>query len=236
MTDQQILSISIIIPTLNEEKNLEHLAPLLASYSQLEVVISDGGSNDQTLATAKRWGFIVVSGAAGRGAQLNRGAAGASGELLLFLHCDTRLPADFPQQIRAVLRQPGVIAGAFRFAIDASGPQFRLLEWATNLRSTLWQAPYGDQAIFLPAATFHQVGRFPEQALLEDYELIKRLRKTGTIAIAPTAATTSARRWQQLGVVRTTLINQLIIVGYHAGLSPRRLAHFYYRPVARKNP
>jgi hypothetical protein len=147
--------------------------------------------------------------------------------VLLFLHADTRLPDGFAMQIRDALGRPGIAAGAFRFAVDATGWRFRLLEYCTNWRAACFGLPYGDQALFLPAARFQAMGGFREIALLEDLELVRRLRKMGRIALLATPALTSPRRWHRLGWARTTVINQMILLGFFCGLGPDRLARWY---------
>ena len=124
---------------------------------------------------------------------------------------------------------PEVAAGAFRLHIDGSARGLWLIESVANWRSRWMRMPYGDQAIFLRACTFHDVGGYPEQPIMEDYELIKCLRQRGRIVTAELSVATSARRWETLGLVRTTVINQLTILGYELGVSPTRLARWYYR-------
>ncbi|MBD1873245.1 TIGR04283 family arsenosugar biosynthesis glycosyltransferase [Nodosilinea sp. FACHB-131] len=221
--------ISVIIPTLNEARTLPQTLSTFSEVLGVEVVVVDGGSGDQTVAVAKGLGVQVIESAPGRSHQLNCGAAAASGPLLLFLHADTRLPEGFDRTIRQTLAQPGVVAGAFRLAIDGPGRGLRWVEWGVNLRSRLLQMPYGDQAIFLKAEIFHELGGFPDLPMMEDFELMRRLRKVGKVAIAPSAVVTSDRRWRTLGILRTTLVNQIMVVGYLLGVDPHKLARWYRR-------
>jgi len=147
----------------------------------------------------------------------------------LFLHADTRLPEGFDAHVRRALGQPRVVAGAFRLRIDGPQRTLRLIECGVNLRSRCLQMPYGDQALFLKAETFRTVGGFPELPIMEDFELVRRLRRHGRIAIADAAVTTSARRWNAFGALRTTWTNQMVIIGYYLGVSPGRLARQYCR-------
>ncbi len=122
-----------------------------------------------------------------------------------------------------------MIAGAFELAIDSQQKSLRLIEALVKMRSHLFALPYGDQALFMKRSTFDNVGGFPDLAIMEDFALVKQLKRHGKIAIAPAAVTTSSRRWDKLGVWRTTLINQLIIVGYYLGISPNKLRKFYLK-------
>lgn len=218
-------TISIIIPTLNEAKNIPALRPLLGKVS--EVIIVDGGSNDATVELAGELGMTVLSSDRGRGAQLNSGAAYASSDILLFLHADTQLPEQFPKLVRDCLANPKVTLGAFSLAIEPSSTLLQMICSGANIRSRLFQLPYGDQSLFIQRAQFMELGGFPELPIMEDYLFVKRARRKGKISTLPHTVTTSARRWQKLGPIRTTLTNQLMLAGYSLGVSPERLALFY---------
>jgi len=218
--------LSIIVPALNEERAIEQTLLPLVNRTNIEVIVADGGSADETVSIAQRMGALVVPVRPGRGREMNAGAALASGEVLLFLHADTRLPDDFPSAIRSALNHEAV-AGAFRLRIDDSRTALRWIEWGANLRSRFLQMPYGDQGLFVRAELFHQIGGFPNWPLMEDYELCRRLRKHGRIVLATESAGTSARRWNKVGICRTTLINQLTVAAFHFGVSPQRLARWY---------
>lgn len=222
------MNISIIIPTLNEQASLGLLLDTLQSYHGLEIIVADGGSNDNTLDIAKEYDVRAVSSEPGRGVQQNMGAKLASGEILLFLHCDTILPENFDKHIENLIDQPGTAAGAFRLKINANGAGFRLIEWGANLRSRLFKMVYGDQALFMYRKTFHRVGGFPGQLILEDVELVRRIKQIGRIQLAPVAVITSKRRWQRYGLLRTTLLNQVILIGNFFKVSPEKLGRLYY--------
>ncbi|MBW2072221.1 MAG: TIGR04283 family arsenosugar biosynthesis glycosyltransferase [Deltaproteobacteria bacterium] len=222
-------SLSVIIPTLNESS---HIGATLASAmgdAETEVVVVDGGSVDDTRKQVQAWGCKLLVSSPGRAVQMNMGASVASGKVLLFLHADTRLPPGYRSQVHSTLGAHGVVAGAFRLGIDGSGRALRLVEMLANWRSTTLQLPYGDQALFMKAARFQQIGGFPTMPIMEDLVLVSRLRKIGRIAIAPVAVQTSARRWQEIGVGKATVINQIMLYGFFLGLSPERLARFYGR-------
>jgi|ERR687886_753142 rSAM/selenodomain-associated transferase 2 len=227
--------ISIIIPVLNEATTIQETLTKLQNVTDIEVIVVDGGSRDETVALAKPYfrtfapssQFKVISAAAGRASQMNAGAAVATGDILLFLHADTHLPPEFDTLVRQALQNPGTIAGAFELRINADLRGLRLIEKIVNVRSHIFSMPYGDQAIFLKATTFHEIGGFPNLPIMEDFELMLRLKRQGRIKIVPATVLTSGRRWQKLGVMKTTLINQLIIVGYFLGIPPTQLTHWY---------
>jgi len=219
--------ISIIIPTLNEAACIGDTVAGLVGLPGVEVIVADGGSQDRTMALASAAGARVIAAPPGRGSQQNIGARAAHGIILLFFHADTQLPKGFAAQIHQALTQPGIVAGAFRLAVAAPGWRFRLLERCANLRSAWFGLAYGDQALFLSATRFHAMGGFQEIALLEDLDLVLRLRKMGRIALLAAPVQTSARRWQRLGLMRTTVINQMILLGFFCGISPERLGRWY---------
>ena len=226
-TDQKPSNISIIIPTRNEADNIGRILPEVLAVSGVEVLVVDGDSTDKTVDITKSLGAQVLSTSPGRAKQMNAGAEAAHGDILLFLHCDTKLAPGFVEQVRDALNQPGVSVGAFQLSIDGKGFGLRVIEWLVNFRSKVLHMPYGDQGIFVTTDMFFSVGAFPPQPIMEDFELIRRLRKKGKVKILPLHATTSARRWKKLGILRTTAMNQAIIVGYLFGISPDKLAGWY---------
>ncbi len=221
--------ISIIIPTLDEAARIQSVLRPLVGLDGVEVIVVDGGSQDGTPALAAEAGARVLSSERGRARQMNAGRRAAGGDLLIFLHGDTVPPADFLERARRVVDLPGVAAGAFRLRIDGAGLGFRIIETVANLRSRFLRTPYGDQILFLKADVFDRVGGFPELPIMEDFEFVRRLARLGRIAIAPAAVSTSARRWEKLGLVKTTLLNWAIVLAYLAGVRPERLAAWYGR-------
>ncbi|MEH2319473.1 TIGR04283 family arsenosugar biosynthesis glycosyltransferase [Nostoc sp.] len=233
--------ISIIIPTLNEAGNIKEAIPTVRYANattqpskDIEVIIVDAGSEDGTVKTAQSLGIKVISSSPGRAIQMNAGAVAASGDILLFLHADTRLPTGFDDMIRTALQQPGIVAGAFNLRIDASLLSLRWVEWGVNMRSHFCQMPYGDQAIFLTKEVFQQIGGFLELPIMEDFELMRSLKRIGRIVIIPTPVVTSARRWLQKGVFKTTLLNQIVIIAYLVGISPKRICRWYRRETFKR--
>ncbi|NET54887.1 MAG: glycosyltransferase family 2 protein [Symploca sp. SIO2E6] len=219
--------ISIIIPVLNEANTIEELLVRLFDVQNVEVIVVDGGSQDETMAIAQSLGVKVIATTASRAQQMNAGAAVATGDILLFLHADTSLPSGFDILVRRALEDSRTVAGAFELLIDAQLQGLRLIEQMVNLRSRFFSMPYGDQAIFLRATVFREIGGFPNLPIMEDFEMMRSLRSRGKITILSASVLTSGRRWQQLGVIKTTLINQLVIIGYLLGVSPEIIVRWY---------
>ena len=224
--------VSVIIPAFNEAAHIAATLQPVRAGRPHEIILVDGGSTDGTRAIAQAAGATVLQSKPGRARQMNAGAARATGNVLLFLHADTLLPNDWTRIVQETLGQPGVVAGSFGFRIAEQFAGRRLVEWTTNLRSRWFQNPYGDQTQFLRRALFEELGGFADLPIMEDYDLNQRLRKHGRVATSSAAAITSGRRWKKLGVLRTTLINKLIITTYHFGVCPHKLARFYRRSPA----
>ena len=221
------MRLSVVVPVLDEEACiLQQLNDLSILKGVDELIVVDGGSTDRSVELARSAGARVVQSARGRGVQLNAGARVASGEALLFLHADVRLPQEAPQEVRRVLAHHH--AGAFRIrTVDRSGahPLAPLLRVA-DLRSRFTSLPYGDQALFVRRQAFEAVGGYPDQPLLEDLELSRRLRALGPIARARGCVEVSGRRFLAQPV-RTALLWNLIPAAYRLGVSSERLARIY---------
>jgi len=222
-------NISVIIPAINEADNIANTIESIGPGGKKEVIVVDGGSNDDTVGIAQSLGVRVINSSPLRARQMNQGAAEATGDVLLFLHADTRLPEKFEEFVLNSFKQPGTVAGAFELGIDSNIPAFRLIERLANWRSRCLKTPYGDQAIFILSRVFYQVGGFLDIPIMEDFELIRRLRKQGEIATLPVPVSTSPRRWQNLGILKTTLINQLVIATYFMGVAPEVIVRWYRR-------
>lgn len=225
----EIQKISIVIPVLNEANAIGDVLAQVGKACAVEVIVVDGGSHDETVTLAQSMGVKVICATAGRANQMNAGAAVATGEILLFLHADTRLPSEFATLVRQALQDPKTVAGAFELQIDAQMWGLRTIEVMVNLRSRLLSLPYGDQGIFLKSSVFRKIGGFPNLPIMEDFEFMRRLRTLGKVAIVPASVLTSGRRWQKLGVVKTTALNQIAIVAYLLGVSPHRIVRWYRR-------
>jgi rSAM/selenodomain-associated transferase 2 len=170
---------------------------------------------------------MVLSGSRGRAVQQNLGAAHATGDVLLFLHADTWLAASGCRQIDEALREERTRCGAFRQRIEAEPVAYRLLERGNAWRARRWGLPYGDQGLFVRRETFQEAGGFPEVQLMEDWLLMRRLRRIAWPVVLPGPLHVSPRRWQRHGIVRQTLRNWALVAAATAGVSPHRLAQFY---------
>ena len=222
-------AISVIIPALNESRTIARVIEAAKHSNPYEIIVVDGGSTDGTPDIAEALGANVISANRGRARQLNAGAAQATGNALLFLHADTILPDRYDEHVRTILAQADTACGAFELKIDSHSKAFRLLELLVSFRSCVMCMPYGDQALFVRKDTFQSVNGFKDMRLMEDYDFVKRIRRQGSVVIADAAVNTSARRWEKLGILRTTMINQYMIAAYTCGVSPDRLAEIYAR-------
>jgi uncharacterized protein len=226
--DARLDRVSVIIPGLNEERHIAATLRAIGRNLCHEVIVVDGGSTDTTVQCAREARATVLASKPGRARQMNAGAARAEGGSLLFLHADTLLPPGWAEVVVRTLRATVVAAGAFRFRIAGNFRGKSFIEWITAIRSRWLQRPYGDQGLFLTRALFEEMGGFADLPIMEDYEFAVRLRRRGRIVTVNEAALTSGRRWQTLGVLRTTLRNQWMLAGYHLGVNPQKLATRYH--------
>lgn len=213
-----------MIPTLDEER---YVAGAIASVQEQadEVLVVDGGSSDRTRAVVAETGARWIESPRGRGVQLHRGARETTGDWLVFLHADTRLEGGWRRAVETL--GPGIVGGAFRFALDTTHPARRYSEWAVALRCRLLGLPFGDQAIFCRRPAYERAGGFPPEPLFEDLSFSRALRRLGPTTLLPVRALSSARRWQRDGPVLTTLRNNGLIVLFLAGVAPSHLVRFY---------
>jgi len=227
------LKISVIIPAMNEEDHIGSTVKAVLNGFNTEPIVVDGGSSDRTRDIAQRTGATLLVNSPGRTLQMNEGAKQATGDILLFLHADSELPLAWDYHIRQVMNESRVSLGYFRFAIKGSFSGQRWIELGTNLRARLLKRPYGDQGLFIRRSDFFELGGFPEVPILEDIFLVKRAKQLGRLRCTHTDLSTSGRRWIKYGAIRTTLINQAILLAacFGADLDPLKEA---YRHV--KNP
>lgn len=233
------MHLAVVIPTLDEERSLARILPGVRSHAD-SIVVADGGSADATIRVAEDGRAEVVVARRGRGHQLRAGAERAiarGADTLLFLHADTSLPARARSLIAAALAG-GAVGGAFYLRFDDSAPAFRLGSVLVNLRTRLFKVALGDQAQFTSVSAYEAVGGFPEWPILEDLELMRRLRGYGRLAMIPDPVVTDVRRFRAHGMVRTVSTNWLIWTLHRAGVAPQRLARLYRdaRPPCRSTP
>ena len=225
--------LSIIIPTLDEAAGIVATLEALRAFRQrgAEVIVVDGGSGDATVERACPLADRVLAAPRGRAAQMNVGAAAASGDVLLFLHADTTLPADADGLLRYGLADTGRVWGRFDIAIDGKNPLLKLVAGLMNWRSQITGIATGDQAIFVKRDTFAAAGGFPDIALMEDVALSKRLKRIGRPLCLAARVHTSGRRWTKRGVIRTILLMWRLRLAYWLGAEPAALARRYgYAP------
>lgn len=223
--------ISVIIPVCCEQavinRTIENIRRQRGGDAA-QVIVVDGQAEGETLATIRDTAVQKVLSRKGRGSQLKRGAAIAAGDVLLFLHADTVLPLSAFERISAAMRDESCVGGAFDLHIDSPKMGFRIIETFANLRSRLTKIPYGDQAIFIRAPYFGTLGGFKEIPIMEDVDLMRRIkRRGGKIVIFREPVMTSVRRWEKEGLICGTLRNWFLIILYLCGIEPERLARFY---------
>ena len=223
------MKLSVIIPALDEAAGiggtLRALQPLRAARH--EVIVVDGGSRDGTPEAARPLADRVLAAPRGRADQMNAGADAAAGDVLLFLHADTRLPAGADRTVLDGLAASGASWGRFDVRIDGRSPLLALIAWLMNRRSRLTGIATGDQAMFVTRAAFAAVGGFPALALMEDVALSKRLKRFSAPLCLRERAVTSGRRWESHGVLRTIVLMWWVRLRYFFGTSPERLAEIY---------
>jgi rSAM/selenodomain-associated transferase 2 len=224
------MPVSVIIPTLNEAACLAESLRSVRAENPHEIIIVDGGSTDATCELARE-ADCVLHGPRGRAAQMNHGAAHATGDILLFLHADCTLDAGALLAAERCLGRRGIAAGCFRMNVTAAGPLYRLIDACATARVRLTGLAYGDQGLFVERRRFERLGGFPPLRLMEDVFLSKKLRREGRMVVASSRIYVSPRRWQRQGIVRQTLRNWTLTALAAGGVHPDRLATFY--PAAR---
>jgi rSAM/selenodomain-associated transferase 2 len=220
------MTVSVIIPTLNEAGCLAGTLRALRRQRPAEIIVADGGSTDATRPLAAEADHLVEA-PRGRARQMNAGAARARGDVLVFLHADCTLADGALDEAERLLRRRGVAAGCFTMRADAAGPLYRWIDLVALARVRLFGLAYGDQGLFLCRELFERLGGFPPLRLMEDVFFSRRLRRYGRIAVARSRILVSARRWRRTGIVRQTLRNWALLTLAAGGVPPDRLAAFY---------
>ncbi len=219
--------ISVVVPVLDEEREVAAGLARIRALGPAEIVVADGGSRDRTVELAQPLADRVVSARRGRGAQLNAAAAASSQPLLMFVHVDTELPHGAFELAARALTAPGVVGGAFQVAIHDTRRRYRVIEWGANARARITGLAWGDQAVFTTRRTFDELGGFPEIPVLEDVAFAKRLACRGRVELLPARVRNSPRRWEREGLVYATVRNWAITLLFTAGVPAARLARWY---------
>jgi rSAM/selenodomain-associated transferase 2 len=224
---------SIIIPVLNEQERIntfiEHIAYRCLNHP-CEIIVVDGDPNGSTINTIRSKNVITTISKCGRAIQMNAGAQLATGPIIVFLHVDTQLPSGAFEHIEQVLQNKKYVAGAFGLDIDSENLLVKFIAAGARIRSRLTRIPYGDQAIFMRKDYFERIGRFKEIPLMEDVELMRRIKGRGDkICLSSERVLTSARRWEKEGVFYTSLRNLVILGLYYLGARPSKLVKYYRR-------
>lgn len=228
MTDPRF---SVIVPAFHEADRIndliEHLIRL-DSEKNLQVIVVDGCAEQDTLGAVHDNRVIKISSEKGRARQMNAGASVATGDVLIFLHADTELPSRALGRISSFIDRKECVAGAFDLGIKSEKLVFRVIAAMSSFRSRWSRVPFGDQAVFIRREYFHKIGGYRQIPLMEDVELMRRIRKSGgKIWIIPDRVMTSPRRWEKEGVIFCTLRNWTLRTLYLLGVSPEKLARFY---------
>lgn len=222
-----MMSVSVIVPTLNEEKRVHGLLTFLRDLdSRLELIVADGGSQDGTVSRAESLARVIVA-PRGRASQMNAAAGAAQGKVLWFLHADCRPHEESLPAMRHAMADEEVVGGAFAYSLDGAGAIYRISELASNWKNRAFGLVYGDMGIFVRADLFRRLGGYAELPLMEDMDLCRRLRKVGRVVILPQKIRTSVRRWQREGAVRNIVRNWALQTAWGLGVSPQVLARHY---------
>lgn len=227
------VTLSVIIPTLNEERSLPQSLACLSASAPTEIVIVDGGSTDRTLDLAQEFcartaNARVMTAPRGRARQMNEGARASQGEILLFLHADTQLPPQTERIVGLAFSNHSVVGGRFDVRFENSSAWSQIISAFMNRRSRLTGIATGDQALFVRRDVFEALGGFSEIPLMEDIEFSRRLQQAGRIMALRDTVVTSFRRWDTQGPLRTILLMWTLRFLYWAGVSPHQLARVYH--------
>lgn len=220
---------SIVIPVLYEQRTIAGFLEDLGrvrDYSRCELIVVDGEPDGGTIREISGDGVVTMISPPGRARQMNAGAAVARGDVLLFLHADTRLPAGALAEVERALA--GADAGAFRLSFDSNRFIYRVMAGFVTIRAHWNRLPYGDQALFMRRRYFEQLGGYSDIPILEDVDIVRRIRRSGgRLEIIKSRVRTSCRRMEAEGIFRRVTLNWMMTVLYNLGVSPHKLARFY---------
>mgnify|MGYP001822508232 CR=1 FL=1 len=233
------MSVAVVIPALREADRIEAAVASALQGSggsretpgeavdDVSVLVVDGGSDDETRDRAERAGASILVSAPGRAVQLAAGCAHTTAPIVLFLHADTRLPQGWLRRVKGALRDPDVVGGAFGFRFDRRSPRLAWIEWGVKVRNVLFRLPYGDQAIFARRTAIEEMGGLPRAPIMEDLDLVRELKRRGRFVLIPDPVSTSARRYERAGPVRTFLRNVGALLAWRLGVDRHRVARWY---------
>jgi rSAM/selenodomain-associated transferase 2 len=222
------VNLSVVIPALNEANRIVG-AIECARAQGVEVLVVDGGSADATRERAAAAGARVVESPTGRAEQLAAGVRESSGDAIILLHADTRLPAGFDRAVADALKDPQAVGGAFRMRFDDAGWGLRVVEWGVRMRVAIFGLPYGDQALFVRRQTLESIGGIPRAPIMEDLDLVRAMRTRGHLVQIDLPVTTSARGYRARGVAKTVFRNTVAIAAWRCDVDRRRVANWYHR-------
>ncbi len=226
------MKISIIIPVLHERESINTIIShvhRIAGGSDYEIIVVDGAPDSDTIKSLTPGERVkTITAPPGRARQMNAGAHNATGEILLFLHSDTRLPEEAFHRISSIIEKNSCAGGAFSFSLDTRHPWLRFIAFTARLRMVVTRTPYGDQGIFVKKDAFDEVGGFAHIPIMEDVDLVHRIKRHGwKLSLLEDRVTTSPRRWYKEGMLWTTLRNHVLRILYSLGTSPHTLAKLY---------
>jgi rSAM/selenodomain-associated transferase 2 len=224
------VEIAVVIPALDEASQVTSaIRSAQVPGENVQILVVDGGSQDDTADRARSAGAEVLRGERGRARQLDVGWRSTKAEVVLFLHADTRLPERWLPAVRAALADSRVAGGAFGLQFDELDGLLRLIGWVAGLRARLLELPYGDQAIFVRRTVLERVGGIPDVAVMEDLDLVSAIKAEGRLALLPLQVVTSSRRYRGQGVLRTAVRHVLALAAWRLGVDRQRLAGWLQR-------
>ena len=226
MTD---LSVAMIVPVLNEEQSLQqHIAKFKALEKDCYIIFCDGDSDDETCVLLQKHALNYCHSPRGRALQMNAGASACDSDILVFIHADTTISSSDIELMKETMQDKSIVGG--RFDVHLSGDQFtfRIIEFMINIRSRMTGISTGDQCQFVRRSVFEEMGGFPEQALMEDVEFSKQLKRYGKIACLKNKVVTSSRRWKKHGMIKTVILMWKLRLLYWLGTPPEKLADIYH--------
>jgi rSAM/selenodomain-associated transferase 2 len=238
MSTNKTYLFSVIVPVYNEQQNINDSLAHIRSIdkaNKCQIIVVDGDENASTINKINIDNIVKIVSEKGRANQMNEGARTASGNILLFLHADTKLPENAFEMISNTISVKKYAAGAFDLGIDTTNLIIKFIAFAGKIRSRLTKIPYGDQGIFITKTYFNQLGGFKKIELMEDVDLMRRIKKRGDkIRILNEKVSTSPRRWYEEGLLYTTIRNNVLLILYYWGVSPNKLAKYYKNGYSKK--